>query len=637
FNLLQSDTVENLRPSTSFQLVAFPTLNDGYAIVYANSTNNYTAFDPISDQLTAKAGIYAILLTYNQTKSSQRTILYEMTTPNITFADLHCSVDYVFIGHICTIRALRTILNPPPTVNVTYSNVTTTTVASATTTAAVQVITPVNVTVVNNTAPLNITINPFYFRIRFLSTGSVMSLNPIFNISFDAFELLRNLPHGGYTHVTRQVNITRESLNFSFSLYDEYDKPPSNNWVFPQLPILSNLYGAFLILDNNTMLVALNESTSAWRLLAIDLPLLAPPPRADNGYGNLQISSTYPQLNANGLPLNTDMINVTFFDRISFSNGNLTIYQKIGETNVPRLLINSRTCDSSVCISSNTSISLTIFACIFNDPGGDIRGKLRLTASGSTYFKQLISNSGVDQFFTELIKDLLIIIPTEQGRLDSNKHYQIDSSSPNANQFLISLTIYEMRNGNKKNSTAIKDDLNQLIRNKGVTAISLFGNKTTLLDSEYGFQQAAFSIIFLGKDEFKTWFTKYGRAATSFALLSGTNIDVMLILKSNLMDLELFRAPLSDKAVTSIFWGSCADIILQDIPQFVIQILYVLSSVEYEILPLFALIASGLSTLSNVLSKLFFIKFDTYSPYLSNFYDHHMVGSSSQDEKKSDS
>ncbi|CAG8541220.1 17207_t:CDS:2 [Cetraspora pellucida] len=61
------------------------------------------------------------------------------------------------------------------------------------------------------------------------------------------------------------------------------------------------------------------------------------------------------------------------------------------------------------------------------------------------------------------------------------------------------------------------------------------------------------------------------------------------------MDFELFRAPLSDKAVTSIFW------------------------------------ASGISTLSNIFSKLFFIKFNQYSPYLSNFYDHHMVRSSSQD------
>ncbi|CAG8541216.1 17206_t:CDS:2 [Cetraspora pellucida] len=489
FNLLQNDTVENLNNHiSSFQIVAFPTLNDGYAIVYANSTNDYTAPDPISAQLTAKAGVYAILLTYNQTRTSQRTILYEMTTPNITFAELHCSVDYVFIGHICIIRAQQLISNPPSIVNSTLFNATTTTVINATATTATQVFTPVNVTMVNNTAPPNITFNLFYIRIRFLSTGSVMTLNPIFNIPFNSLEILRNLPLGGYTHISREFTIQGVNIatNFNFSLYDEFDHSP--NWVFPQLPILSNLYGAFLILPNNTMLVALNESTTSWRILSIDLPLLAPPPRTDTGYGNLQINSTYPSINTKDLPLNTAMINVTFFDRISFSDGNLTIYQQIGGFNVPRLLINSKTCDPSQCIPLGTYISLKILTCIFNDPG-DIRGKLRLTENITTYFQELMANSGISQFFTQLMDELLIIIPTEKGRLDSNMHYQIDPSSPGSKQYLISLTIYEMRNGDRKNATALKDDLNLLIKNKAITSIS-FGNVSRWLDSDYGFQES---------------------------------------------------------------------------------------------------------------------------------------------------
>ncbi|CAG8547566.1 13901_t:CDS:2 [Dentiscutata erythropus] len=728
FSLLQNDTVSSVDLTTSFQVTVIATLNNGYAIVYANTTNSPQNSDPLSAQLTAKAGIYAILLGYNQTITSQRTILYEMTTSNLTFISLYCSVDYVFIGHTCILSAQQRIFTPT-NVNVTYSNVTTTTLASATTTTAVQVITPVNVTVVDNTAPPNITTNSFYIKIRFLSTGSVISLSSIFS---NSIEITRSLPHGGYAYISRQFSGL--NINFSFSLYDEYDKISS--WTFPQQPILSNFDGAFDILQNNTMLVALNDSTTTWSLLSIDLPLLAPPPQIDSGYGNLQISATYPQINDSKLPLNTDTINITYYNRISLSDGNLTIYQTINNTNIPRQRIISRTCDTiSKCIPLNTVLNLKVFTCTFNDPGGqyfivvdnnfvmsDIRGKLRLTISGSIYF-QALNDSERNEFFITLINELLVIIPTEQGRLDSTRLFQKDPS--NTDQILISLIVYEMKSGDKKNATSIQNDLNLLIINKVSTGISLFGNMTKLLDNDYGFQTSmsildffklyetkfvllvvgialflilfiiarvkspksqnfvvfqigitifriatvtiftftdaktvpnlflpsmvfliapiafnllvAFLIIYYGGEEFQKWFANYGRTATSFALLSGANIDVILILKSYLMELELFNSPLSPRALITVFWASCVDIFLQDVPQFIIQIFYILSSVEYDIIPLFALIASGLSVLSNILSKLFFIKFKKYSPYLVAFYDHHAVESESPDEQKSNS
>ncbi|KAF0548438.1 hypothetical protein F8M41_025946 [Gigaspora margarita] len=550
------------------------------------------------------------------------------------------------------------------------------------------------------------------------------------------------------------------NINFDFSLYNELDQLYTD-WTFPLLPILSNMNGAFDVLQNNTILVALNGSTTTWSCFVIDLPKLAP--QIDNGYGNLQISSTYPSRNDINLLLNTDTINITYYDRISLSDGNLTIYQTINITKIPRLMINSRTCDASKCIPLGTILNLKVLTSTFNDPGGkysieidnnfvknsdynepilgidpniwnfqtnnnvtinqkrtgDVRGKLRLTASGTTYFLSL-NDSGRNDFFTGLINELLVIIPTEQGRLDSSKLHQNDPS--NTDQLLISLIVYEMKNGDKKNATAIQNDLDQLIRNKYVTGISLFGNQTLLLDEKYGFQPStsimeflqlhqlkiillvvgvflflllfiiakikspksqnftilqigitvfrtttvtiftftdaktvpnlyipsvvfliipmglnlliAFLIIFHGGEKgFHDWFWQYGRIATLFALLSGANIDVLLILKSYLMELELFNAPLSENALKAVFWGSCADTALQDTPQFIIQIFYLLSSVEYEIIPLFALVASGLSVLSNIISKVLFIKFKKYSPYLISHYDHHAVESSPDDQK----
>ncbi|CAG8736792.1 7641_t:CDS:2, partial [Racocetra persica] len=71
--------------------------------------------------------------------------------------------------------------------------------------------------------------------------------------------------------------------------------------------------------------------------------------------------------------------------------------------------------------------------------------------------------------------------------------------------------------------------------------------------------------------EYVTWFAKHRRVAVTIALLSGINIDVMLMLKSCLAGFNMFNAPFNDRSLKIIFWGACADIFLSDIPQFVIQ------------------------------------------------------------------
>lgn len=307
FSLLSNDTVPNLNlASSSFQITVFPTLNDGYAIVYANSTNIVSTSDPLTAQFTAKAGIYAILLTYNQTKTSERIVLYEMNTPNVTFTELRCSVDYVSIGHSCIVPVQQIV---QATSNFTYYNISTTTVTatrtttivSASTTAVVgvptqfptQISTPINISMPIN----NVTRKTFYIRIRFLSSGSVMTLSPIFNITNTN---IRSIPLGGYATILRQYN--GQNINFLFVLYDENNR--ISDQVYSQQPILSNLIGAFDITKNNTLLVAQNETTTFWSLLSINLPPLSP--LKDSGYGNLHVVTTYPQRNTTNLILSTN-------------------------------------------------------------------------------------------------------------------------------------------------------------------------------------------------------------------------------------------------------------------------------------------------------------------------------------------
>ncbi|CAG8486411.1 17279_t:CDS:10 [Dentiscutata heterogama] len=730
FTLLSNDTVENLDlATTSFQVMVFPTLNDGYAIVYANSTNSVAISDPLSDLFNARAGIYAILLTYNQTRTSERIILYEISTPNISFTALYCFVDYVAIGHSCIVP-VRRIVQGTSTTNVTYYNISTTTVTatrtttlvSSSTTAVVgvptqfptQIPTPINVSIpVTNTTP---TIMTSYIRIRFLSSGSVMTLNPLINITTSIQPMIRTLPLGGYTFILRPAD--NQNIDFSFALFDEANKPSTS--VYLRQPILANLYGAFDVTRDNTLLIAQNETTTSWSLLSINLPALSP--LKDNGYGNLHVTTTYPQRNSTDVTLNTNVISITFQEQISL------------------------TCDVNTkkCSTNNNTVSLEAFPSTFNDPSGqyfiqmdnnfvksaiynepllgiepniwtfqtaknvsfkrsgDVQGKLLLTVAGSNQFKQL-NDSGKYEFFTNLINELTVRIPISVGRLSTNGHTQLVNPWSDSEQILIPLFIKESSNNNEKLTIVARSDLDTLIKEKQFTGIST-GAVTSLLDEKYGFQQLAslreffeihstkiilyvvglvlclaifigarikspesdnFVILQLGiaifkivtitiftftdattiqdlfipsvvflmlpiavnltlafsilysehNEEFILWFKYHGRIATTVALLSGSNIDLLLILKSRLMKFKLFDAPLSNRSLSIIFWGGCADVILGDIEQLIIQIFYIYYTIEYDAIALFTIIASGLSTLSNIISKLFFIKYKKLSPY----------------------
>ncbi|CAG8720049.1 10382_t:CDS:2, partial [Ambispora leptoticha] len=130
----------------------------------------------------------------------------------------------------------------------------------------------------------------------------------------------------------------------------------------------------------------------------------------------------------------------------------------------------------------------------------------------------------------------------------------------------------------------------------------------------------AFWILFSGQSQnYVGWFARNGRDAVIVALLSGTNIDALLMLKSCFAGLDIFNAPFNDSSLKRIFWGACAEIIFSEIPQFIIQILYINSSVLLGPIPIFTSASLSLSILTSVISKIYFIRFKEFSPYLSRF------------------
>ncbi|KAF0522641.1 hypothetical protein F8M41_015476 [Gigaspora margarita] len=673
FYLLQNDTLEL---PFNYQITTFGTLNGGYAIVYANTTNSTSSNNTLAAQFTADAGLYAIMLNYNQTKTNKTTILHEMSTPNvkIRFSAMICSIDNVFVGHTCVAAGIA----------VQNGSTTTSTLTNTTT-------------------------KPFYIKVHFHSTGSVFKLESIFDIpSSGGIETIRAMTFGGFALISRSYNYNGRVIDLNFSLYDD-----NNNRVSPRRPITSNFVSAFEIIQNNTLLIALNETSTTWNLFSMDLPRLSP--YDDIGYGNIQVNSTNPSRGSNNLALNSNKISITFQNPVLFADGILYIYQKTNKRDVLRQSIRSKACDDRKCNILDNVVTLYVLNCTFNQPGGqyyiqidnnfvmsaDYRESIpgidsnlwNFQTDNSTTQSQMrdgkydllliclytgLSDSEKHEFFTNLRSELVFIIPTEEGRLSSNERNQIDTSSTES-KILISLSINGANSG-EITATLVKNYLNLLIINKESTNVST-GSITMYLDETYGFQETmtisdflgfhktklisfvaamvvlllafliaklkspksenfiifylaitifriitvtafvftdakaiqvlyipsivflfvpigfnvvlALSILFTERDKkFIDWFARYGKVAVSFVLLSGS------VSETNLL-------------------GSCIDILLADIPQFVIQIFYILYSIEIEILLLFSSVASGLSLLSNILSKLFFIKFKAYSPYLS--------------------
>ncbi|RHZ52422.1 hypothetical protein Glove_461g4 [Diversispora epigaea] len=104
---------------------------------------------------------------------------------------------------------------------------------------------------------------------------------------------------------------------------------------------------------------------------------------------------------------------------------------------------------------------------------------------------------------------------------------------------------------------------------------------------------------------FFDWFTQHEKIASVFTVLSSADIDTLSILHSNLAGFKFFQAPISIKGKNRIFWASCLTIFVEDIPQLIIQLLYHISVVTYDIIPLLTLVSSCLSLLINIIGRLF--------------------------------
>ena len=74
------------------------------------------------------------------------------------------------------------------------------------------------------------------------------------------------------------------------------------------------------------------------------------------------------------------------------------------------------------------------------------------------------------------------------------------------------------------------------------------------------------------RPKYHQWFTAHKIFMCIFVILSSADIKALSILHSNLAGFTFFRAPFSDTTKSNIFWGSCLNIFIKDIPQVITQV-----------------------------------------------------------------
>ncbi|GBB98117.1 hypothetical protein RclHR1_03140016 [Rhizophagus clarus] len=98
------------------------------------------------------------------------------------------------------------------------------------------------------------------------------------------------------------------------------------------------------------------------------------------------------------------------------------------------------------------------------------------------------------------------------------------------------------------------------------------------------------------------WFKHYIKPVAVATVLSSGDIELLHIFDSNFCGFKIFSANFSQKTLDLIFWGGFLNIILENLPQLVIQILYAINYFTiYDNTALFTLITSILVFLVSVI------------------------------------
>ncbi|GES87200.1 hypothetical protein GLOIN_2v1733126 [Rhizophagus clarus] len=106
-------------------------------------------------------------------------------------------------------------------------------------------------------------------------------------------------------------------------------------------------------------------------------------------------------------------------------------------------------------------------------------------------------------------------------------------------------------------------------------------------------------------EKFLLWFKLNHAIASTFTVLASTEVEVLSVLNSRAGGFKVLQAPWSNWADRMIFMGSAVGFVIEDVPQFIIQVIYKLNTASYSIIPFLTLVTSSLVIFHAIVGKLY--------------------------------
>ncbi|KAK9765238.1 hypothetical protein K7432_006590 [Basidiobolus ranarum] len=105
--------------------------------------------------------------------------------------------------------------------------------------------------------------------------------------------------------------------------------------------------------------------------------------------------------------------------------------------------------------------------------------------------------------------------------------------------------------------------------------------------------------------KFHDWFSHRTLLTTGISVLSATNPVLLNIMRSRFAGMNDLNAPLSEKVSRWILYCTAADIIIEDIPQLIIQTLYKTNNGFFKLVPFLSMVSSCLGILFSIIAHIY--------------------------------
>ncbi|KAF0478022.1 hypothetical protein F8M41_024107 [Gigaspora margarita] len=352
----------------------------------------------------------------------------------------------------------------------------------------------------------------------------------------------------------------------------------------------------------------------------------------DNGYQNLNIFSSYPSRNETSVPITFDStsftLKLTYRGLVTLSGrGSINIYQK-GYDDIPRYKITSSSIKTSNNPNSSTTLFMNLISSTLNYPETEYYATVDNGVVQNMDLAEPLPGVRANVWnFVTVHTEISKFLPVNRERLSTPYNTWYYDMGDNHQYIILPLQI-SPGDYSSVSSFRLSSDLEDLITNSPNTNIA-YGNITSLLDSKYGAPiQADFwsenkvmlivasIIVFLvilmyAAAEYRdsnarnTAVLQNTAVASLFTILGMADIEVLSILNSRAAGVKALQAPWSRWAGIMIFVGSLVGFFVEDIPKFIIQVLYKLNTASYSIIPFLRLVTSSLVILHAIVGKMY--------------------------------